>query len=232
MEKAEQLLRKNLKFRKKCPKLFKDRDVSSEAFQETRKVTQVFPMPKPTPDGYEIVVFRLKDTDHRHFITKNVLRSNVTMLDGNFLTTTEPVKGAIGVIDLTGFSFRHFVKAFSNFSMQNRYGKFVHQAAPWKPIRVHVVHCPAILKRFLGLIGPRVRRDYMDLLKFHDDYDIVDEAIPKEFLPNEFGGTAGSIDDLHDNWVKVLESKRFVGFFPSAFSMFFCLRHRNNFFFV
>lgn len=207
------MLRKNLKIRKKCPTLFKNRDVSSDVFQETRKVCQVFPMPKATPESYEIVVFRLKDKNPRNFIAKNVLRSNVTMLDAKFLACNESIKGSIGVIDLTGFRFRHFIKAFSSFSMQNSYGKFVHQATPWKPIRVHVIHCPAILKRFMSLIGPRVRSNYMELMHFHDDFEIVDEAIPKEFLPNEFGGCAGDIDDIHNNWIKILESKRFVAFF-------------------
>lgn len=213
VDKAEKMLRKNLKFRKKCPKLFKNRDVSSDAFQETRKVTQVFPMPKATPEGYEIVVFRLKDKNPRNFITKNILRSNVTMLDAKFLTDDELIKGSIAVIDLSGFTFRHFVKAFSCFSLQNSYGKFVHQAAPWKPARFHVVHCPAILKRWISFIGPRVRSNYMELANFHDNFEINDEAIPKEFLPNEFGGTAGTIDDIHSNWTKILESKRCVAFF-------------------
>lgn len=212
MEEAEKKLRKNLKFRKKCPKLFSNRDVLSDAFRDAQKVAQVFPMPKATPEGYEIVIFRLKDTNPRNFITKNILRSNVTMLDAKFLTDASSVTGAIGLIDLTGFTFKHFVKAFSNFSMQNYYGKFVHQAAPWKPIRFHAVHCPAILKRFMSFVGPRVRRDYMELANFHDNYEINDEALPKEFIPNEFGGTAGSIDDLHNDWLKVLESKRLVQF--------------------
>lgn len=210
VERAEKMLRKNLKIRKKCPKLFKSRDVSSDVFQETRKIIQVFTMPEATPEGYEIVVFRLKEKNHRNFVTKNVLRSNLAMLDAKFLTDKQPIKGSIGVIDLTGFTFRHFIKAFSNFSMQNIYGKFVHQAAPWKPVRVHVVHCPAILKRCMSIIGPRVRSNYMELMHFHDDFEILDEAVPKEFLPNEFGGSAGSIDDLHDSWTKILESKRFA----------------------
>lgn len=210
--KSEQMLRKNLTLRKKCPKLFNNRDVLSDAFQSAHKVAQVFPMPKATPDGYEIVVFRLKDTNSHHFITKNILRSNVTMLDAKFLLDADTVKGAIGLIDLTGFSFKHFLKAFSNMHMQNHYGKFVHQAAPWTPIRFHVVHCPALLKRFMSFIGPRLRRDYMDLAHFHDTYEINDEALTKEFLPNEFGGTAGSIDDIHRDWLQVLDSKRFAIF--------------------
>lgn len=212
VENAEKRLRKNLKMRKKCPKLFKNRDVFSISFQETRNVAQVFPMPQITPDGYEIVVFRLKDKNPRNFVGKNILRYNVTMLDAKFLSDCQPIKGSIGVIDLTGFSFRHFVRAFRHLSMQNSYGKFVHQAAPWNPVRIHVIHCPAFMKRVLSLIGPRVRSNYMELMNFHDDFEIIDEAIPREYLPNEFGGTAGSIDDIHSNWTKILESKRCVAF--------------------
>lgn len=208
VEKAEEMLRKNLKYRKKCPKLFRDRDVLSDAFKETQKVTQVFPMPKTTPCGYEIVIFRLKDTNPRNFVTKNVLRSNVTMLDAKFLTDNQPTNGSIGIIDLSGFTFWHFLKAFSNLSMQNSYGKFVHKAAPWKPIRFHIVHCPGFLKRAMSFFGPRVRDDYMELANFHDNFEIFDEAIPKDRLPNEFGGTAGNIDDIHDKWIKILESQR------------------------
>lgn len=214
------MLRKNLRRRKKCLKLFKNRDVLSDAFQEARKVCQVFPMPKATPDGLEIVVFRLKDKNPGNFIAKNILRSNVTMLDAKFLTDDELIKASIGVIDLSGFTFRHFIKAFRCISMQNSYGKFVHQAAPWKPVRVHVIHCPAIVKRFMSIVGPRVRSDYMGMMIFHDDFEIVDEAVPKEFLPNEFGGSAGTIDDIHSNWTKVLDSKRFGSLKINLLSVF------------
>lgn len=206
--KAENLLHKNLKFRKKCPALFKNRDVSNDAFQEIRKVCQVFPMPKSTPEGYEILIFRLVDSDPAKFVTKNALRSNVTMLDGKFLTDNELINGAMGFIDLNGFSFRHFLKAFSSFSLQNTYGKFIHQGTPFKPVRVHVINYPSILKTCMSIIGPRVRRNYMEIVKFHDDVGAFTDAIPKEYLPNEFGGTAGSCDDIHNNWVKVLEGKR------------------------
>ncbi|KAJ6647402.1 Alpha-tocopherol transfer protein-like, partial [Pseudolycoriella hygida] len=209
-QKAEKMLRKNLKIRKKCPKLFQNRDVSSEIFERTRNVCQVFPMPKPTPEGYEIVIFRLKDKNPRNFVVKNVLRSNVTMLDAKFLSDQESVKGSFAVIDFTGFTFKHFLKTFTVLcgKFGKCYGKFVHQAAPWKPVRFHAIHCPAILQRFISIIGPSVRRNYMELANFHDDFEIVDEAIPKEYLPNEFGGSAGNIDDLHNDWIKVLESKR------------------------
>lgn len=211
LEKAENLLHKNLKSRKKCPALFESRDVTNAAYKETRKVVQVFPMPKLTPEGYEIIIFRLIEKDPDKFDLKNALRSNLTMLDAKFLTDTELTNGSIGLIDLNGFGFKHFWKfMFCSPSLQSSYGKFVHQATPFKPIFVHAVHAPAIVKACMSIVGPLVRRNYNDLVKFKNDFAGIEDTIPKELIPNEFGGSAGFIDDIHDNWIKVLESKRLV----------------------
>lgn len=210
LDKAVNLLHKNLKCRKKNPALFRNRDVSNDAFQETRKMCQVFPMPKATAEGYEILIFRLIDKDPGKFVPLNVIRTNVTTLDGKFLTDNELINGSLSVIDLSGFSFRHFLKNLTIYPTFSNYGKFIHQATPINPIRFHIVHCPPLWRRFISFIGPLVRRNYMELAKFHDDFGTIQDTISKELLPNEFGGTAGSIDEIHNNWVKVLESKRLV----------------------
>lgn len=42
--------------------------------------------------------------------------------------------------------------------------------------------------------------------------DTLDKYIPRDMLPEEYGGKAGKVDDLKKYWVDVLRSKRYINF--------------------
>lgn len=61
----------------------------------------------------------------------------------------------------------------------------------------------------MSLIRPLLRPEVAARLQFHSpDTDTLFKCIPKEVFPIEYGGTAGSISDMKDYWMKKLKERR------------------------
>lgn len=202
----------NLESRKNSPNIFNNRDVFDETFQRAFKTFQICPMPKNTLENHKISVFRLIDPNPENYVYIDVCRMVVSMLDVRFITAdnNELIDGEIGVIDMTGFGFKHFLKSATNLSVVRNYMKYVQEAAPFKIIQNHFINCSPMMDKFMSLAKPFMKKEVLETMKFHTSLETLYDTIPRELLPNEFGGSAGSMNDFYSDWVKVIESKRLV----------------------
>lgn len=210
IEKAQKLLLINLDARQKSPSIFENRDVLGEDFQKAFRTFQICPMPKNSVENHTISVFRLIDTNPENYVYIDVCRMVVTMMDASFVTVgaNELVNGEIGVIDMKGFGFKHFLKSATNLSVMRSYMRYVQEAAPFKIVQNHFINCSPMMGRFMSLVKPFMKKEIIESLKFHRSLETLYDTLPRECLPNEFGGSAGNIDDFYSDWVKVIESKR------------------------
>jgi len=61
----------------------------------------------------------------------------------------------------------------------------------------------------MSLIRPLLKPEVAARLQFHSpDTDTLYKCIPRQVLPVEYGGTAGSILDMKDYWMKKLMERR------------------------
>jgi hypothetical protein len=61
----------------------------------------------------------------------------------------------------------------------------------------------------MWLIKPFVRTENFNMIKFHTPgSETLFKFLPKEFLPNEYGGSAGSIESMKKYWMERIESHR------------------------
>lgn len=210
LEKAKVLLLLNLETRKNEPNIFTNRDVLDDAYQQAFRTLQIFPMPKNTSENHKITISRLIDADPDKYVYIDVIRSVVAMLDARFVTLddNELIDGEIGITDMSGFGWWHFMKTVSNLSLMKKYMKYVQEAAPFKVIQNHFINCPTTMEKFMALLKPFMKKEILESIKFHTNAESLYEYLPKDLLPNEFGGTAGKCDDLHRDWLKIVESKR------------------------
>lgn len=216
-----------MELRKKSPNIFQNRDVLDDDFQTTFKTMQIFPMPKNTSENHKISVFRLVDNNPDNYVYLNMCRMVVSMMDARFVTVddNELINGEIGVIDMTGFGFKHFLKSATSISVMRAYMKYVQEATPFKIIQNHFINCSPMMDKFISLVKPFMKKEIIDTMKFHTSLESLYDTLPRELLPNEFGGSAGNIDDFYDSWIKVIESKRWVSGFMFQIGLNFNLRH-------
>lgn len=168
------------------------------------------PMPKTTAENHRVSVFRLADPDPDKYVYLDVCRLIVSMLDVRFVMPDahDLSNGEIGVIDMSGFGFKHFLRSAASLSIMRNYMKYVQEAAPMRMIQNHFINCSPIMDKFMSLMRPFMKKEVIDTIKFHTSLETLYDTISRELLPNEFGGSAGSIEDLHLEWTKCVESKR------------------------
>jgi CRAL/TRIO domain len=61
----------------------------------------------------------------------------------------------------------------------------------------------------MTLIRPFVKKELFEAMHFHTSgYESLYDYVPKEDLPEEYGGEAGKIDDIFEKWLKIVEDQK------------------------
>lgn len=199
-----------MEMRNKYPIIFEKRDLLSAELQQALNTFHLYDLPQKTSENHKVSVFRLANDDPQKFDFVHILRMASATLDGRFVRVDdgELIDGDFMVFDLKGFSFKHLVKCAANLSLVSAYMKYVQEAVPLKMIGNHFINCSAALLKLVALIKPFMSKEVKESLHFHSSMETLYEKIPKEVLPNELGGSAGLIQELFDDWLKILMTKR------------------------
>lgn len=70
---------------------------------------EMAPLPKPTPEGYRIILYRLKDTDPSKLLFNDLVKCFCAFNDAK-ISEDGLVPGYIVLLDMKGVSFSHFMK--------------------------------------------------------------------------------------------------------------------------
>lgn len=207
VNKATDLLILHLEVRRQNPIIFNNRDVLSDEIQQAFKIHQACPMPR-NYENNKITVVRLVDSNPDHYVYIDVCRMITSMIDVSHITNDELVNGEISVCDMGSFSFTHFLKSASNLTVMRGYMRYVQDAVPTKIVQNHFINCSWMMHKFMAVVRPLLKKEVMETLHFHTSLDSLHEALPKEYLPEEFGGTAGSMENIYSDWLELIVSKR------------------------
>lgn len=210
VEKAQKLLLVNLEVRKNNPAIFLNRDILSEEHKRASTTIQLIPMKKCNSQNHNITIFRIADPNPNVYDPIEVARFILAEMDARFVMCegTELRNGEVGICDLTGYSFRHMLKVLRCLPTFSGYMKYTQEALPSDLVQTHFVNASSIVHRLLSIMKPFMKKEVIDSIKVHTNLEDLYDYIPRELLPNEFGGTAGNLSDLRDEWVKKLLTKR------------------------
>jgi hypothetical protein len=83
------------------------------------------------------------------------------------------------------------------------------EAAPYKIAQNHYLNCSPVLTKLIGIIRPFIKRELFEVMHFHTSgYESLYEFIPKDVLPNEYGGHGGSIDKFYQQNLENIKSQK------------------------
>lgn len=115
--------------------------------------------------------------------------------------------GEVPIFDMGGISYRHLPKLV--FSTLKMYLKYTQEAHPVRVRQVHIVNCSSLLGYLHSIAKPLVHAEVMKRVHFHaPNSDTLNNFIPIEMLPEEYGGFGGKIGDLKEECLKICASKR------------------------
>lgn len=174
---------------------------------------QFVPLPKMTDDNKRIIFIRFTTSDTSHYNCVESIKMMLMMLDARFsmLDGDKLADSDILIIDLEKYSCRHFLNEARNPRTLFLYFKFIQEASPVMTKAAHILNPSWVADRFMSLVRPLLRKEVAESFQFHSKgAETLHKFVPKELLPKEYGGNMGSMDDLHQEWMKTIGSRRSV----------------------
>lgn len=112
------------------------------------------------------------------------------------------IAGDIFILDASVASPSHFAK-FSP-AIVKKFFIAVQEAYPVKVKEVHVINISPIVDTIMSFLKPFIKEKIRNRIKFHSDVESLYKSVPKDLLPDEYGGKAGKLADLNQQWKEKL----------------------------
>ncbi|KAM0726883.1 Alpha-tocopherol transfer protein-like [Formica fusca] len=191
--------------RSHVPEFFCNRDLTNS--KELKKVKQIVIqqiLEGTTKDGYKIIYGRLLDerSEPSDFVYNDAIKL-LNMVIDLWLYTQGTCNGHVILFDMKNVSFG-YVGRLNPMGLK----KFLYYLQEALPVRLkgfHFMNASPVIDVILNMMRPFMKKQLMDMLHMHTTNDTLEKFIPLEVLPNEAGGQAGPIQELHKKQIKKME---------------------------
>uniref|UniRef100_A0A1I8NP19 CRAL-TRIO domain-containing protein n=1 Tax=Stomoxys calcitrans TaxID=35570 RepID=A0A1I8NP19_STOCA len=215
IEKTKKLIEVNYTLRLKNPQIFANRDPTDNDTNNTHEIAHIIPLRELTPSNAHVTVLHFYNPEPQLVHFTEDIKTFTMVNDCRFclpdvIVEDEKAKisdGAMLVIDMEGVSLK-FIMRFTFFTMNTLF-KYLYLAYPDAMKAVHLINCPPFINKILALVKPFMSKELFAMITCHiDGLDSLYEHIPRDMLPNEYGGKAGKLADLAEENKKLLLEKR------------------------
>ncbi|XP_043467223.1 alpha-tocopherol transfer protein-like isoform X1 [Leptopilina heterotoma] len=207
IERCKLILERYYSARTALPEFFANRDPLAKEIQECCKSVQYFLLPSLTREGHRVTILRLNNKALEKFSLQAITRRILMVMDLRLME--EASLSNIMVLDLEGFSAGHFAKCSPTQSIVRRAMLAIQDSMPFRLHRVHYLHAPTFIESVLNIFYPLLKEKLIQKFRIHtgggeDLYPYVEQ----EILPNEWGGNAGTFEELNDAWCRKIEKHK------------------------
>lgn len=202
-EKCKRKLDMYFTMRAALPQLFTNRDITRPELQEIASLVNIPPLPGLTPNGRRVVIMRGLD---KTVVTPSVYDAfKIVLMIGDVRLKEEEtgVAGDVYILDASVATSTHFAKFTPTIVKQ--FLVVIMEAYPVKLKEVHVINVSPLIDTILQWVKPFLKDKIRNRIHVHSKLETLYDFIPKEMLPTEYGGGAGSMQTFHDQWMKKLE---------------------------
>ncbi|KAJ9574054.1 hypothetical protein L9F63_008580 [Diploptera punctata] len=185
------------------PEFFSSRNPLSDEIQHIKNVIQLAVLPKKSPEGYTMIVGRLKDPDPSHYVYTSTVKLLFMVVDA-ILQTEGPLSGLVYVFDMQGGTLSHVTKA--NLSSVRKYFTYSQEGMPVRLKAIHIVNVNPVITHIMNLAKQFMSKERIKMIHLHTG--ITDEflqAVPRSLLPRDYTGDEPLLDDLFKDTLRLLE---------------------------
>ncbi|KRT82934.1 CRAL-TRIO domain containing protein [Oryctes borbonicus] len=200
-------------------------------------------MQKLTPEGYRVTMAKVFDTDAVDILA---MARGLSMdcklfshqLENNHISVQFLVEyrihkgilvaGEIAVFDMQNLKPQHYAKLFTPTCL--KFVKFCFLNYPFMIKKVFVVNCHPILEKGVALCKTVLPKKLADRVITLSKANDIKKYIPLECVPQDFGGTERSFEELQKAWKKfmidqndffqVLNKSKPIGAIPKEFESY------------
>ncbi|XP_018916341.1 alpha-tocopherol transfer protein isoform X2 [Bemisia tabaci] len=199
MDKTKECILKYYDIFRNHPEFFYCRDITSKGSQTAMKLLDYAILPNRTPQGYQIIFQKLSTTDTREFDFCEGIKLLNMMLDGSlYLYGLAP--GTVALLDYKNCSIGHMLK--STLPMWKVVIQFLETAIPVRLKGIYFINTSFYVKKIFMLLKPFLSKGIQEMLHFYQECELssLKELFPPECLPEDYGGTLPSVEDLHSEF--------------------------------
>ncbi|XP_026473073.1 alpha-tocopherol transfer protein-like [Ctenocephalides felis] len=202
LEKVKRKLDMYYTMRNAVPEFFADRDVNRPELKEVMDVVNMPPLPGLTPAGRRVVMMRGLDKDVMTPSVSAAMKLALMIGDIRLKEEQTGVAGDVYVLDASVATPGHFAKFTPG--LVKKFLVCVQEAYPVKLKEVHVINTSPLVDTIVNFVKPFLKEKIRQRIHFHgngeEGLQSLYKFIPQEMLPEEYGGKAGSLKDIHESW--------------------------------
>ncbi|XP_063219070.1 clavesin-2 [Bacillus rossius redtenbacheri] len=204
LEKTKRKLDMYFTMRAAIPEFFTNRDVNRPELQEILKIVRIPPLPGLTLEGRRVIVMQAANKDVLHPNVADGMKLVLMIGDIRLREEVTGVAGDVYILDASVATPAHFAKFTP--TIVKKFLVCVQEAYPVKLKEVHVVNVSPLVDTIINFAKPFLKEKIRKRIFVHPDgYESLYQYVPKDILPEEYGGYAGPLDAIHEKWVKKME---------------------------
>lgn len=198
LEKVKQKLDMYYTMRNAIPEFFTNRDINRPELGEIMDIADMPPLPGLTKEGCRVVCLRATDRDNMPNNVADGMKLALMIGDIRLYEEKTGVAGDVYVLDASVATPTHFAKFTP--TLVKKFLVCVQEAYPVRLKEVHVINVSPLVDTIVNFVKPFLKEKIRERIHIHSSLDDLYKFVPKEMLPSEYGGNAGSIKDLNQQW--------------------------------
>jgi len=198
LEKVKQKLDMYYTMRNAIPEFFSNRDIDRPELAEIMDIADMPPLPGLTPKGYRVSCLRAVDRENMPNNVADGMKLALMIGDIRLFEEKVGVGGDVYILDASVATPTHFAKFTP--ALVKKFLVCVQEAYPVKLKEVHVINISPLVDTIVSFVKPFLKEKIRERIHIHSNIEDLYKFVPKEMLPSEYGGNAGSIKDLNEQW--------------------------------
>ncbi|XP_069698948.1 alpha-tocopherol transfer protein-like isoform X1 [Periplaneta americana] len=203
MERTKQSIDLYYTLKSLCPELMCDWNPRSKWYQDAVKTLCWFPMPEPTPEGDRVTMIKYLTKDAINYTHEDLVRS-CTMAN-EVRMCEEYCFSDIYVLDLENYTLGHASRI--TFTAAKKAEICFLDAFNTRLKAFHFINAPSCAEVLIWILKAVLNPKLISKVYVHGkDLTNFRKQVPRMCLPDDLGGTGGSLQENWNLWLKKVDS--------------------------
>ncbi|XP_069699237.1 alpha-tocopherol transfer protein-like [Periplaneta americana] len=205
MEKTKQSIDLYYTLKSLSPDLMCDWNPRSKWFQDSVQAICFFPMPELTPEGDRIIVIKYLTKDAINYMHEDLAR--VALMINEARMCEEYCFSDIYVLDMENYTLGHASRI--TFTIAKKFAVCLMDAFDTRLKAFHIINAPSYAEVFIWILKVVLSPKLTSRIYVHgEDLTNFSKHVPRMCLPDDLGGTGGSLQENWNLWLKKVDSYR------------------------
>uniref|UniRef100_A0A1I8Q7S8 CRAL-TRIO domain-containing protein n=1 Tax=Stomoxys calcitrans TaxID=35570 RepID=A0A1I8Q7S8_STOCA len=209
LERAKAKIDKFYTLKSKFPDVFSATNVDDPKFRELFSLGMWLYLPTPlNENGPRICIMRSGRYSTEKYSGEDVMQlfhalQEIMILEDDYAN----INGVVFIGDFEKATLAHFFQMTP--SLSKKMTVFSEEAMPLRPKGSHFINTPTGFEAVFNMIKPMMSAKQQSRLFVHGNkMDSLIQQVPLKYLPKEYGGENGSLDEISKEWEQKLDKYR------------------------